>query len=197
MIKEYEGIPDEELIRRAQNGEKKLEEFLIDKYKGMVRKKAHAMFLIGGEQEDLIQEGMIGLFRAVRDYRPSKNASFATFASLCVERQIYKAIEISGRQKHRPLKSYISLSEENSPLKNTEDTKQQNPEEIIIDRESTNLMQEKIKERLSPFENQVLRAYLEGKDYHQIARQMEKSPKSIDNALQRIRNKIHDLMETL
>ena len=197
MIKEYEGIPDEELIRRAQNGEKKLEEFLIDKYKGMVRKKAHAMFLIGGEQEDLIQEGMIGLFRAVRDYRPSKNASFATFASLCVERQSYKAIEISGRQKHRPLNSYISLSEENSPLKNTEDTKQQNPEEIIIDRESTNLMQEKIKERLSPFENQVLRAYLEGKDYHQIARQMEKSPKSIDNALQRIRNKIHDLMETL
>ena len=197
MIKEYEGIPDEELIRRAQNGEKKLEEFLIDKYKGMVRKKAHAMFLIGGEQEDLIQEGMIGLFRAVRDYRPSKNASFATFASLCVERQIYKAIEISGRQKHRPLNSYISLSEENSPLKNTEDTKQQNPEEIIIDRESTNLMQEKIKERLSPFENQVLRAYLEGKDYHQIARKMEKSPKSIDNALQRIRNKIHDLMETL
>ena len=197
MIKEYEGIPDEELIRRAQNGEKKLEEFLIDKYKGMVRKKAHAMFLIGGEQEDLIQEGMIGLFRAVRDYRPSKNASFATFASLCVERQIYKAIEISGRQKHRPLNSYISLSEENSPLKNTEDTKQQYPEEIIIDRESTNLMQEKIKEKLSPFENQVLRAYLEGKDYHQIARQMEKSPKSIDNALQRIRNKIHDLMETL
>ena len=197
MMKEYEGISDEELIRRAQNGEKKLEEFLIDKYKGMVRKKAHAMFLIGGEQEDLIQEGMIGLFRAVRDYRPDKNASFATFANLCVERQIYKAIEISGRQKHRPLNSYISLSEENSPLKNTEDTKQQNPEEIIIDRESTNLMQEKIKERLSPFENQVLRAYLEGKDYHQIARQMEKSPKSIDNALQRMRNKIHDLMETL
>ena len=197
MIKEYEGIPDEELIRRAQNGEKKLEEFLIDKYKGMVRKKAHAMFLIGGEQEDLIQEGMIGLFRAVRDYRPSKNASFATFASLCVERQIYKAIEISGRQKHRPLNSYISLSEENSPLKNTVVTKQQNPEEIIINTDSTNLMQEKIKERLSPFENQVLRAYLEGKDYHQIARQMEKSPKSIDNALQRIRNKIHDLMETL
>ena len=98
MMKEYEGISDEELILRAQNGEKKLEEFLIDKYKGMVRKKAHAMFLIGGEQEDLIQEGMIGLFRAVRDYRPDKNASFATFANLCVERQIYKAIEISGRQ---------------------------------------------------------------------------------------------------
>ena len=161
----------------------------------MVRKKAHAMFLIGGEQEDLIQEGMIGLFRAVRDYRPDKNASFATFANLCVERQIYKAIEISGRQKHRPLNSYISLSEENSPLKDTEDTKQQNPEEIIIDRENADLMLERIRKKLSPLENQVLELYLEGLDYHQIARQMEKSPKSIDNALQRIRNKIHLLME--
>lgn len=195
MKKEYEGISDEALIGRAQKGEKELEEFLIDKYKGMVRKKAHAMFLIGGEQEDLIQEGMIGLFRAVRDYRPDKNASFATFANLCVERQMYKAIEISGRQKHRPLNSYISLSEENSPLKNTEDMKQQNPEEIIIDRENADLMQERIKRRLSPFENQVLALYLEGLDYHQIARQMEKSPKSIDNALQRIRNKIHLLTD--
>ena len=147
MMKEYEDISDEELIRRAQNGEKKLEELLIDKYKGMVLKKAHAMFLIGGEQEDLIQEGMIGLFRAVRDYRPEKGASFATFASLCVERQIYKAIEISGRQKHKPLNSYISLSEENSPLKDAEDTKQQNPEEIVIDRENANQMLEKIQEK--------------------------------------------------
>ena len=195
MMKDYEGMSDEELILRAQKGEKKLEEFLIDKYKGMVRKKAHAMFLIGGEQEDLIQEGMIGLFRAVRDYRPDKNASFATFANLCVERQIYKAIEISGRQKHRPLNSYISLSEENSPLKDTEDTKQQNPEEIIIDRENADLMLERIRKKLSPLENQVLELYLEGLDYHQIAKQMEKSPKSIDNALQRIRNKIHLLME--
>ena len=161
----------------------------------MVRKKAHAMFLIGGEQEDLIQEGMIGLFRAVRDYRPDKNASFATFANLCVERQIYKAIEISGRQKHRPLNSYISLSEENSPLKDTEDTKQQNPEEIIIDRENADIMLEKIRKKLSLFENQVLELYLEGQDYHRIAQQMEKSPKSIDNALQRIRNKIYLLTE--
>lgn len=191
MRNEFEGVSDEELISRAQKGEKKLEEFLIDKYKGLVRKKAHAMFLIGGEQEDLIQEGMIGLFRAVRDYRPDKNASFATFASLCVERQIYKAIEISGRQKHRPLNSYISLSEENSPLKDTEDTKQQNPEEIVIDRENADLMLERIRKNLSPLENQVLELYLEGLDYHQIARRMEKSPKSIDNALQRIRNKIH------
>ena len=195
MMKDYEGMSDEELILRAQKGEKKLEEFLIDKYKGMVRKKAHAMFLIGGEQEDLIQEGMIGLFRAVRDYRPDKNASFATFANLCVERQIYKAIEISGRQKHRPLNSYISLSEENSPLKDTEDTKQQNPEEIVIDRENANQMLEKIREKLSPFENQVLEAYLDGTDYRQIAAQMGKSSKSIDNALQRIRNKIHGLAD--
>ena len=138
---------------------------------------------------------MIGLFRAVRDYRPEKGASFATFASLCVERQIYKAIEISGRQKHKPLNSYISLSEENSPLKDAEDIKQQNPEEIVIDRENANQMLEKIREKLSPFENQVLEAYLDGIDYHQIAAQMGKSSKSIDNALQRIRNKIHGLAD--
>ena len=138
---------------------------------------------------------MIGLFRAVRDYRPEKGASFATFASLCVERQIYKAIEISGRQKHKPLNSYISLSEENSPLKDAEDIKQQNPEEIVIDRENANQMLEKIREKLSPFENQVLEAYLDGTDYRQIAAQMGKSSKSIDNALQRIRNKIHGLAD--
>lgn len=197
MRKEYEGISDEELIQRVQDGEKAPEEVLIDRYKGMVLKKAHAMFLIGGEQEDLIQEGMIGLFRAVRDFRPEKKASFATFASLCVERQIYRAIEISGRQKHKPLNSYISLSEENGPLKDAEDTKQQNPEEIIIDRENTSQMLEKIRRKLSPLENQVLEAYLDGLDYRQIAVQMDKSPKSIDNALQRIRNKIHTLRENL
>lgn len=151
------------------------------------------MFLIGGEQEDLIQEGMIGLFNAVRDYQPDKNASFATFAALCVERQIYKAIEISGRQKHKPLNSYISLSEEDGPLKDTEDTSQQNPETIVISQENAQQMLEDIREALSPMENQVLNYYLEGADYHQIAKKMNKPPKSIDNALQRIRAKIHGM----
>ena len=191
----YTEYSDEELIGLLREGRRDITDYIMEKYKGMVKAKARSMYLLGGDSDDLIQEGMIGLFRAVRDYRPDKNASFATFANLCVERQIYKAIEISGRQKHRPLNSYISLSEENSPLKNAEDTKQQNPEEIIIDRENADLMLEKIRQKLSPFENQVLELYLEGLDYHQIARQMEKSPKSIDNALQRIRNKIHILTE--
>lgn len=192
-MREYEKHTDEELIQRQRAGERELADYLIDKYKGMVLTKAHAMFLIGGEQEDLIQEGMIGLFKAVRDYRFDKNASFATFAALCVERQMYKAIEISGRQKHKPLNSYISLSEEDGPLRDTEDASQQNPETIIIGEENAQQMLEDIKQALSPMENQVLDYYLEGADYLQIAEKMKKSPKSIDNALQRIRGKIHGM----
>ena len=192
-MKDYEKFSDEELHTGLHQGQKELEEYLMDKYKGMVLKKARAMFLIGGEKEDLIQEGMIGLFKAVRDYRPQKNASFSTFANLCVERQMYKAIEMSARQKHKPLNSYISLSEEDSPLKDTEDVLQQNPETIVIGRENASHLMEHIKEALSPFENQVLAAYLKGMDYVQIAELMGKSPKSIDNALQRIRNKLQSL----
>lgn len=192
-MEKYEQLADEELFRRLHEGQEGLEDYLINKYKGMVLKKAHALFLIGGEQEDLIQEGMIGLFKAVRSYCPDKKTSFSTFAGLCVERQMYKAIEISGRQKHMPLNSYISLSEEDSPLKNTEDTVQQNPETIVIGRENAHAMLARIKEVLSPMENQVLDAYLEGADYLQIAENMGKTPKSIDNALQRIRGKIHEI----
>ncbi len=192
-MKDYEKFSDEELLTGLHQGQKELEEYLMDKYKGMVLKKARAMFLIGGEKEDLIQEGMIGLFKAVRDYRPQKNASFSTFANLCVERQMYKAIEMSARQKHKPLNSYISLSEEDGPLKDTEDVLQQNPETIVIGRENASHLMEHIKEALSSFENQVLEAYLKGMDYVQIAELMGKSPKSIDNALQRIRNKLQSL----
>ena len=192
-MKDYEKFSDEELLTGLHQGQKELEEYLMDKYKGMVLKKARAMFLIGGEKEDLIQEGMIGLFKAVRDYRPQKNASFSTFANLCVERQMYKAIEMSARQKHKPLNSYISLSEEDSPLKDTEDVLQQNPETIVIGRENASHLMEHIKEALSSFENQVLEAYLKGMDYVQIAELMGKSPKSIDNELQRIRNKLQSL----
>ena len=109
-MKGYEECTDEELITLLREGNQEIEDYLIDKYKSLVRKKAHAMFLMGGETDDLIQEGMIGLFKAVRDYLPDKNASFATFASLCIDRQIYNAIQLSNRQKHRPLNTYISLS---------------------------------------------------------------------------------------
>lgn len=192
-MKEYKDLKDEELFNLLWEGQEGLEDYLINKYKGMVLKKAHAMFLIGGEQEDLIQEGMIGLFKAVRGYYPDKNASFSTFANLCIERQMYKAIEISSRQKHKPLNSYISLSEVEEPLYNSEDLMQQNPEEIVIGKENVNAMMEYIRKRLSPFENQVLDAYLDGANYIQIAEMTGKQPKSIDNALQRIRNKIHGI----
>ena len=188
----YEQFTDEELIERLRDGEQELEDYLMEKYKGMVLKKAHAMFIVGGEREDLIQEGMIGLFRALRDYQPGKSA---TFANLCVERQIYKAIEMSGRLKNKPLNSYISLSEEESPILDSLAFEQQDPEAIVIDRENVNVMQEKIRQHLSRFETRVLDSYLEGMTYTQIAEAMGKSPKSIDNALQRIRGKIREFLE--
>lgn len=191
----YEQFTDEELIERLRDGEQELEDYLMEKYKGMVLKKAHAMFIVGGEREDLIQEGMIGLFRALRDYQPGKSATFATFANLCVERQIYKAIEMSGRLKNKPLNSYISLSEEESPILDSLAFEQQDPEAIVIDRENVNVMQEKIRQHLSRFETRVLDAYMEGMTYTQIAEAMGKSPKSIDNALQRIRGKIREFLE--
>ena len=191
----YEQFTDEELIERLRDGEQELEDYLMEKYKGMVLKKAHAMFIVGGEREDLIQEGMIGLFRALRDYQPGKSATFATFATLCVERQIYKAIEMSGRLKNKPLNSYISLSEEESPILDSLAFEQQDPEAIVIDRENVNVMQEKIRQHLSRFETRVLDSYLEGMTYTQIAEAMGKSPKSIDNALQRIRGKIREFLE--
>ena len=191
----YEQFTDEELIERLRDGEQELEDYLMEKYKGMVLKKAHAMFIVGGEREDLIQEGMIGLFRALRDYQPGKSATFATFANLCVERQIYKAIEMSGRLKNKPLNSYISLSEEESPILDSLACEQQDPEAIVIDRENVTVMQEKIRQHLSRFETRVLDSYLEGMTYTQIAEAMGKSPKSIDNALQRIRGKIREFLE--
>ena len=191
----YEQFTDEELIERLRDGEQELEDYLMEKYKGMVLKKAHAMFIVGGEREDLIQEGMIGLFRALRDYQPGKSATFATFANLCVERQIYKAIEMSGRLKNKPLNSYISLSEEESPILDSLAFEQQDPEAIVIDRENVNVLQEKIRQHLSRFETRVLDSYLEGMTYTQIAEAMGKSPKSIDNALQRIRGKIREFLE--
>lgn len=193
-MEDYGQYTDEELIARLRAGKRELEDYLIDKYKGMVLKKAHAMFVVGGEQEDLIQEGMIGLFKALRDYQQDKNASFSTFANLCVERQLYKTIEMSSRQKHKPLNSYISLSEEENSLLDAMSPSQQNPETIVIDRESAHVMQEKIRQHLSPMENKVLDDYLDGLSYTQIAEKMGKSPKSIDNAIQRIRGKIREFL---
>lgn len=196
LMKQYDGIKDEELISRFKNGESEILDYLMEKYKNMVRKKARTMFLIGGENDDLIQEGMIGLFKAVRDYQPDRDAAFQTFASICVDRQIYNAIQSSNRQKHQPLNSYISLSEQDG--ENEEhlgDNWGENPESIIIDQENVQDLEQEITATLSPMENQVLEYYLAGNGYGEIAWIMGKTPKSIDNALQRIRTKIREQLE--
>ena len=177
----FDGVSDEELIARLRAGETAIEDYLMEKYKGLVRQKARAMFLIGGDTDDLIQEGMIGLFKAVRDFQTDKEASFATFARVCIDRQIYSAIQNSNRQKHQPLNSYLSLNLEN-------------PESIIIDQETTEDLRKRISDYLSPMENKVLDLYLKGKGYVEIGGILNKSPKSVDNALQRIRSKIREVI---
>ena len=188
----FDNISDEELIARLRDGETIIEDYLMEKYKGLVRQKARAMFLIGGDTDDLIQEGMIGLFKAVRDFQPGREATFATFARMCIDRQIYSAIQNSNRQKHLPLNSYVSLNQdESSPIW---ELSVENPEEIIIDQETTRDLQQKISDYLSPMENKVLDLYLKGEGYVEIGRILGKSPKSIDNALQRIRAKIREVI---
>lgn len=189
----FDNISDEELIARLRDGETIIEDYLMEKYKGLVRQKARAMFLIGGDTDDLIQEGMIGLFKAVRDFQPGREATFATFARKCIDRQIYSAIQNSNRQKHLPLNSYVSLNQEDesSPIW---ELSVENPEEIIIDQETTRDLQQKISDYLSPMENKVLDLYLKGEGYVEIGRILGKSPKSIDNALQRIRAKIREVI---
>lgn len=189
----FDNISDEELIARLRDGETIIEDYLMEKYKGLVRQKARAMFLIGGDTDDLIQEGMIGLFKAVRDFQPGREAAFATFARMCIDRQIYSAIQNSNRQKHLPLNSYVSLNQEDesSPIW---ELSVENPEEIIIDQETTRDLQQKISDYLSPMENKVLDLYLKGEGYVEIGRILGKSPKSIDNALQRIRAKIREVI---
>lgn len=193
-MEQYSKYSDEELIQRLRAGETGIADYLIEKYKYLVRRKASAMFLIGGDTDDLIQEGMIGLFKAVRDYHPGKEASFVTFAQMCIDRQIYSAVQSSNRQKHMPLNTYISLSQEDeeSPLAQAW---VETPEEIIIDRENTRALEDEIKSALSPMENTVLNYYLEGKSYADIGMLMDKNPKSVDNALRRIRTKIRNYLE--
>ena len=192
----YDQCSDEELIVRLQKGEKEISDYLMEKYKEFVRKKARAVYLIGGETDDLIQEGMIGLFKAVQDYRPEKEAAFRTFAGLCIDRQLYSAIQSSNRQKHLPLNSYVSLSQAGE-AEDLEGRWSENPEAVIIDQERTRILKEEIKKALSPMENKVLAYYMQGYGYVKIAKLLGKKPKSIDNALQRIRGKIRACKEEI
>ena len=198
----YEMLTDEQLIRNLREGDKKIMDYIMEKYKNVVRKEAKAMYLIGGENDDLIQEGMIGLFKAVRDYDSGRDAGFYTFADLCVSRQMYAAIQAAGRKKHIPLNSYISLSAENKEGEEEEQQKWlaqlvddgQNPEQLVIDRENLENLEKKIENELSPFENEVLDLYMTGMTYVQIAHVLGKDEKSTDNALQRIKAKIKKII---
>lgn len=193
-MKDYTQYTDEELLQMQQQGESMIMDYLIEKYKPMVRQKARVLYLVGGDQDDLIQEGMIGLFKAVRDYRPEKEASFKTFAQLCVDRQIYHAIQNSNRQKHQPLNYYVSINGEEWEAE-TKKMFQQSPENIVIANEAASILQDKILKELSKMEHQVLTMYMDGDNYLEIAEKMGKTPKSIDNALQRIRTKVRQCVQ--
>ena len=193
----YEKYSDETLISiLRQENRTEIMDYLMDKYKDLVKKKAKVLFLIGGDTDDLLQEGMIGLFKAIRDYNEKKDSSFFQVAGFCILRQMYTAMEASNRKKHAPLNSYISLSAEHGTESGEnlpgvlEALSGANPEQIVIDREELEQMREKIDELLSDMEKEVLAYYLQGMNYTKIAEIMQKPAKSIDNALQRIRNKL-------
>ncbi len=195
----YQGMTDEQLIEKLRDGDQAIMDYLMEKYKNLVRKEANAMYLLGGDTDDLIQEGMIGLFKAVRDYKIGSEASFYTFAKLCVTRQMYSAIEASKRKKHSPLNSYVSLYEKNEDkvalIETMEPVTETNPEEILISQEYVSRLEEKLEESLSPLENKVLYLHMLGTDYKTIANLLDKSTKTIDNALQRIKAKTQRILE--
>ena len=202
-MNKYDRMTDEQLLCDYKNGNQEIMDYLMVKYKSMVRKKSRAMYLLGGENEDLIQEGMIGLIKAVRDFDVTQKTSFSSFAELCVSRQMYSAIEASNRKKHLPLNSYVSLYEDSEevgegrslPLIDTiESSKENDPEVLYFGKEYTEAFAEQLKELLSPLENHVLYLHLMGTDYRTIAELLGKSPKSVDNALQRIKTKAQKIL---
>ena len=199
----YENITDEELIDRLRSGDTPIMDYICNKYKKLVRSKAKSMYILGADSEDLIQEGMIGLFKAVRDYDSGRDASFYTFADLCISRQMYTAVQAAKRQKHIPLNSYISLNagdsgkeegEERSLLEALADRTEMNPEELFLDKERVNYLESVIEKELSSFEKQVLDLYMTGMSYTQIAKVLGRDEKSADNALQRLKSKIKKML---
>lgn len=200
MAVDYTDISDEELIVRLRDGEENITDFLMDKYKNLVRSKAKSMYILGADREDLIQEGMIGLFKALRDYDSGRDASFLTFADLCVSRQMYTAVQASRRKKHTPLNSYVSLysgvamggdnGEETELVNVLSSLSEKSPEEAWIDKENMMLLEKTIDKELSSFEKQVLDLYVTGMGYVQIARVLGRDEKSTDNALQRLKGKL-------
>lgn len=208
MKEKYHTKTDEEIVDMVHKNVDGAIDFLIEKYKNLICKKARTLYLIGGDREDLIQEGMIGLYKAIRDYKEGMECTFFSFANLCVSRQMYVAIKASNRQKNMPLNTYVSFYEpifekdstknnyffesEHMPFNNSS-----NPEEMMIDKESINVIEYELGRQLSSFEKSVLSCYLDGMKYVQIAKHLNRTPKSIDNALQRIKNKLSKILISL
>ena len=201
-VKVFSTMLDEEIIEDSRAGSNKALEYLINKYKGFVRAKARTYFLIGADREDIIQEGMIGLYKAIRDFREDKLSSFRAFAELCITRQIITAIKTATRQKHIPLNSYVSL---NKPIFDEESDRTlmdilseesvNDPEEMVINREEYSGIEAKMGELLSSLECEVLSLYLQGRSYQEIAHELDRHVKSIDNALQRVKRKLEKYLE--
>jgi len=204
----YELKSDEELVMAVRDGDDRVLDYLMVKYKDLVRSNAKTMFIIGADKDDLIQEGMIGLYRAIREYDPGRDASFYTFADLCISRQMYKAVEAGNRKKHAPLNSYISIYSEtvsqdlensgrsdSNILENTGVYFENSPEEQLIDQENAIRLEQKISEVLSDFEKSVLNLLIIGMGYVEIAKVLGKDDKSVDNALSRIKMKVKKIIE--
>lgn len=196
----YHQLSDEELVRDIRVGDQEALEYLIHKYKNFVRAKARSYFLIGADHEDIVQEGMIGLYKAIRDFRGDKLASFKAFAELCITRQIITAIKTATRQKHIPLNSYVSLDkpshdDSDRTLYDTLTGGRTNPEEIYINREEHSDIEDKISQILSDLERKVLMLYLDGRSYQEIAVDLNRHVKSIDNALQRVKRKLEKYLD--
>lgn len=199
---DYIDMLDEAVIEDARSGDTRALEYIINKYKSFVRAKARTYFLIGADREDIIQEGMIGLYKAIRDFKGDKLSSFRAFAELCITRQIITAIKTATRQKHIPLNSYVSL---NKPIFDEESDRTlmdiisedriSDPEEMIINREEFSGIEEKMGEILSGLEWEVLSLYLQGKSYQEISEELDRHVKSIDNALQRVKRKLEKYLE--
>ncbi len=200
---EFKNMDENSILTLAKEGDSLATEYIIEKYKNFVKAKSRTYFLIGADHEDIIQEGMIGLYKAIRDYSSEGGSSFRSFADLCITRQIITAIKTATRQKHQPLNSYISLNKpvydeesENTLMESFFEKQHLDPEEIMINKERFDFMEERLSKELSKYETEVLKGYLSGKSYQEIAVKLGKPEKSIDNALQRIKKKIEKLMKT-
>lgn len=199
---DFKCMKDEEVVCIAQKGNKKAQEYMINKYESYVKSKAKSYFLIGADKEDIYQEGMIGLYKAIRDFNSGRQASFKAFAELCISRQIITAIKTATRQKHIPLNTYISL---NKPIYDDESDRTLldilssirvcNPEELIVSQEEMVQIEKYMAKSLSELEKQVLNSYMDGKTYQEIACTLDRDAKSIDNALQRVKKKLENCLK--